>query len=201
MVSQLDLSNNQLCSLDYAGLGTYTAEGITAIANAMRVNGALRQVLALRPPECLSCYSNPCLVLNVSQLDLSSNELCGLDRRGRGTYTAEGITAIADALRVNGGLTKISLAENGLGEEGTKAICEALEQNKTLKELDLSGGFPSFSNFGFAGGAAGAKHVAKMLGVNGALTECDLSHNGLGEEGNASIRFAAQGKAGFNLHL
>jgi len=50
MVSQLDLSNNQLCSLDYAGLRTYTAEGITAIANAMRVNGALRQVLALRPP-------------------------------------------------------------------------------------------------------------------------------------------------------
>ncbi len=50
MVSQLDLSNNQLCSLDYAGLGTYTAEGITAIANAMRDNGALRQVLALRPP-------------------------------------------------------------------------------------------------------------------------------------------------------
>jgi hypothetical protein len=79
------------------------------------VTGALTQVLALRPPECLSCYSNPCLVLNTSQLDLSSNgnELCGLDglfgldRRGRGTYTAEGITAIADALRVNGALTQV----------------------------------------------------------------------------------------------
>jgi hypothetical protein len=170
MVSQLDLSNNQLCSLDYAGLGTYTAEGITAIANAMRVNGALRQVLALRPPECLSCYSNPCLVLNVSQLDLSSNELCGLDRRGRGTYTAEGITAIADALRVNGGLIKVSLAKNQLGEEGTKAICEALEQNKTLKELDISGEMFGKSNIG---GTAGVKHVAKMLGVNGALTKIE----------------------------
>ena len=39
MVSQLDLSNNQLC-----GRGTYTAEGITAIADALRVNGALTEV-------------------------------------------------------------------------------------------------------------------------------------------------------------
>ena len=43
----------------------------------------------------------------VLQLDLLSNQLCGLDRYGKGTYTAEGITAIADALRVNSALTKI----------------------------------------------------------------------------------------------
>ena len=63
----------------------------------------------------------------------------------------------------------MSLAENELEEEGTKAICEALEQNKTLKELDISGG-DSGSNIG---GLAGAKHVAKMLGVNGALTKIE----------------------------
>ena len=98
----------------------------------------------------------------VLQLDLSNNQLCGIDHNGEGTYTAEGITAIADALRVNGGLTKLSLAEDDeLGEEGTKAICEALEQNTTLKELDISGSK--------IGGSAGAKHVAKMVGVNGAL--------------------------------
>jgi len=66
---------------------------------------------------------------------------------------------------VTGGLTKISLARNKLGEEGTKAICEALKQNKTLKELKLSGYMGSN-----IGGAAGAKHVADMLGVNGELT-------------------------------
>jgi len=43
----------------------------------------------------------------VLQLDLLSNQLCGLDRYGKGTYTAEGITAFADALRVNSALTKI----------------------------------------------------------------------------------------------
>jgi hypothetical protein len=83
MVLQLDLSNNELCGVDSCGRGTYTAEGITAIADALRVNGAL------------------------TSLDLSHNQLCGLDHNGRGTYTAEGITAIADALRVNGALTKI----------------------------------------------------------------------------------------------
>ncbi len=101
----------------------------------------------------------------LTSLNLSYNQLCRLNRfLGDGTYTAEGITAIADALRVNGGLTKLSLAEDDeLGEEGTKAICEALEQNTTLKELDISGSK--------IGGSAGAKHVAKMVGVNGALTQ------------------------------
>ena len=75
---------------------------------------------------------------------------------------------MAKMLAVNGGLTMLSLANNNLGEEGTKAICEALEQNKTLKELDISGNW-----HGNIGGSAGAKHVAKMLGVNGALTKIE----------------------------
>ena len=104
----------------------------------------------------------------VLQLNLSGNELCGLDNDGGGTYNAEGITAIADALRVNGSLTKMSLAQNELEEEGTKAICEALEQNTTLKDLDIMGW--SGSNIG---GPAGAKHVAKMLGVNGSLKKME----------------------------
>eukprot|EP00900_Chrysochromulina_parva_P025970 jgi/Chrpa1/8006/Chrysochromulina_OHIO_Genome00011843-RA len=47
----------------------------------------------------------------LTSIDLSGSKLCGIwtDRDGYqyGTYTAEGITAIADALRVNGALTKI----------------------------------------------------------------------------------------------
>jgi hypothetical protein len=45
MVFQLDLSNNQLCGLNsYGSYGTYTAEGVTAIADALRVNGALTKI-------------------------------------------------------------------------------------------------------------------------------------------------------------
>jgi hypothetical protein len=87
MVSQLDLSGNELCGLDHRGGGTYTAKGITAIADALCVNGGL------------------------TSIDLSNNQLYGVwtDYRGQqhGTYTAEGFTAIADAMRVNGALTKI----------------------------------------------------------------------------------------------
>ena len=87
MILQLDLSNNKLCGRDRYGNGAYSAEGITAIADALRVNGAL------------------------TSLDLSNNALCGLVQGlfggVSGTYTAEGITAIADTLRINGALTKI----------------------------------------------------------------------------------------------
>jgi hypothetical protein len=43
----------------------------------------------------------------LTSLNLRSNQLCGFDNRGRGTYTAAGITAIADALRVNGALAEV----------------------------------------------------------------------------------------------
>jgi Ran GTPase-activating protein (RanGAP) involved in mRNA processing and transport len=149
----LNLSNNRVCGVwvEYGTQkGEYNVEGINAIADALRVNGAL------------------------TSIDLSGNQLCGIwtDWRGdqHGTYTTEGIIAIANAIRVNGALTKMSLAQNKLGEEGTKAICEALKQNKALKEFDLSG----YNNIG---GEAGAKHVADMLGVNGALTSINLSNN------------------------
>ena len=48
----------------------------------------------------------------LTTIDLSGNMLCcdvwtDDDGEQQGTYTAEGITAIADALRVNGSLTKM----------------------------------------------------------------------------------------------
>ena len=70
-------------SLSYNNLG---AAGAAALAPALAANGGL------------------------TSIDLSGNQLCGLwaDYRGQqGTYTAEGITAIADALRVNGALSKM----------------------------------------------------------------------------------------------
>ncbi len=87
-----------------------------------------------------------------------------------------GANAVAAMVAVAGVLTKLSLAQNKLEVEGTMVICEALEQNTTLKELDISGGYEYGGNIG---GSVGAKHVAKMLGVNGALTSIDLYNNKL----------------------
>jgi Ran GTPase-activating protein (RanGAP) involved in mRNA processing and transport len=161
MVLQLDLSCNKLCGLNNDGYGTYTAEGITAIADALRVNGTLTSI-ELRGNKlgdegwgaifAAICGNKDSKIMSM----VASDENIGL----------AGGKLIAEALctSVTGALTKLSLAWTKLEEEGTKAICEALKQNKTIKELDLSG----YDNIGRA---AGAKHVADMLGVNGALTQ------------------------------
>jgi hypothetical protein len=154
MVLQLDLSGNHLCGINEYGQGTYTAEGITAIADALRVNGALTvanllgnqldvesaKMLAevakqkgmslcgiqhdqttadfskqsLELPDAIllaSDLSQAVVTGGLTSLDLSKTALCGVVQhpsgRVSGTYTAEGITAIADALRVNGALTKM----------------------------------------------------------------------------------------------
>ena len=50
-----------------------------------------------------------------------------------GTYTAEGITALADALHVNASLTSCNLRDNSLGEVGWCAVFDALRDNPQNK--------------------------------------------------------------------
>ena len=62
-----------------------------------------------------------------SQLNLSGNQLCGIDVFGNGTYTTEGIIALADALKVTPSMTLLDVRLNSLGEEGKAALRKALE--------------------------------------------------------------------------
>ena len=98
-----------------------------------------------------------------SQLDLSKNQLCGLDSIGRGTYTAEGITAIADALKVTASVTKILVSRNKLGDEGATILCNALRESTVTKveELDLS-----YNDIG----PDGAKAIAALCAVCASIT-------------------------------
>ena len=114
-LTSLNLGDNQLCGLDGYGRGTYTADGITAIADALRVNGSLTSINMSRNHltnfgEDMTGIKELAAALGVNgsltSINLSNNVLCGM-KYGQGTYTAEGITAIADALRVNGSLTKM----------------------------------------------------------------------------------------------
>ena len=102
----------------------------------------------------------------VVQLDLSKNELCGLNREGYGTHTAEGIAAVADALRVNGGLTALDLRSNYLKDEGASAVCEAIQSNKETKLASLNFGDNDI-------GPVGANAVAAMVAVTGGLTKME----------------------------
>ena len=180
MVLQLNLSGNELCGLDNDGCGSYNAEGITAIADALRVNGSLTvtnllgneldvesakmlaQVakqkgislcgilrdqttvdyyrLHLHPPDAIllaSDLSQAVVTGGLTTIDLSGNQLCGVwtddDGDEHGNYTAEGITAIADALRINGSLTALNLSSNKLKDEGVSAVCEAIQSCSLTK--------------------------------------------------------------------
>jgi hypothetical protein len=94
-----------------------------------------------------------------------------------------GVKVLAEGIAVSASLTKISLAKNNLGEEGTKIICEAMKGNTTITELDLSG-WGHTSNIG---GAPGAKCVADMLRVTASLTSINLFANNLGPEGARAL--------------
>jgi hypothetical protein len=102
---------------------------------------------------------------------------------------------------VTGGLTKISISKNKLGEEGTKAICEAIEQNTTLKELDISGGFKDSKIMSLDAaseniGPAGFKLIAEALrtSVTGALTVTNLLGNELDAESAKMLAEVAKQK-------
>ena len=69
---------------------------------------------------------------SLTSLNLSNNELCGV-KYGRGTYTADGIKAIADALRVSASLTLLDVRYNSLDEEGEAVLRKAVESCSGLK--------------------------------------------------------------------
>jgi hypothetical protein len=65
---------------------------------------------------------------------------------------------------VTGALTKLSIDGNHVGDKGVGAICEAIQSNKETK-------LTSLNMAGNSIGQVGAKSVATMVAVTGALTE------------------------------
>ena len=76
------------------------------------------------------------------QLDLSNNRLCGLYKNSftgevRGTYNAEGITVIANALKVTPSLTSLDAHGNDLDAQSKQALREAVKGHKRSIDLKL----------------------------------------------------------------
>ena len=80
-----------------------------------------------------------------------------------GTFTAEGIHALADALKVTASVTKILVGENELGDAGATIVCDALRESTVtnMQELDLR-----YNQIG----PEGAKAVAAMAAVVASVT-------------------------------
>ena len=115
----------------------------------------------------------------LTTLDLSNNQLCGLDRFGDGTYNPSGIQAIASALAVNAVLNKLVLSFNSIYDEGAIALGEALKSNKTLKELELV-----YCDIGAEGGKALASALSEGSAV---LNKIVLDGNKIKDEGAIAL--------------
>ena len=97
---------------------------------------------------------------------MGDNQLCGINRRGQGTYTTEGITKLCEGLKgsavtslrcadapkrspfcqrpltlVMTSLSRArSLFNNALGHIGAAALAKGLKGNSTLQELEYACG-------------------------------------------------------------
>jgi Ran GTPase-activating protein (RanGAP) involved in mRNA processing and transport len=95
----------------------------------------------------------------------------------------EGAKALADALGKDSRLTSLGLFGNSIGDEGAKALADALGKNSGLTSLYLGA-----NNIG----AEGAKALADALGKDSSLTGLNLWHNNIGDEGAKALADALE---------
>jgi hypothetical protein len=86
----------------------------------------------------------------------------------------DGAKAIADALKVNHSLETLYLNDNNIGDDGAKAIADALKDNKSLDKLDLDDNKIDDD---------GAKAIADALKVNHRLESLLLRNNNISADG------------------
>ena len=83
------------------------------------------------------CWSKPYLAaFSFAQIDLSCNQLCGLDRYGDGTYADEGIKAIANGISVSASLTAADLQCNFFDADVEQRLRNAVKDRDSF-ELNL----------------------------------------------------------------
>ena len=107
--------------------------------------------------------------------------------------TAHDATVVAESLKSNTSVTAVNLHSNKeIGDEGAKALAEALKVNATVEKLHLE-------DCGI--GDDGAAAIAEALRSNTSLTELNLRDNGIGEQGKQLLRDAVVGREGFRLYV
>ena len=109
---------------------------------------------------------------------------------GKG-LTAHDATVVAEILKSNTSVTRVNLSYNEeIGDEGAKALAEALKVNATVEVLALD-------DCGI--GDDGAAALAEALGSNTSLMKLHLGDNEVGEKGEQLLRDAVAGREGFEL--
>ena len=178
-------------------LGGDRPTGLLAIAQLMRgcfsinlTNNCLTCAEAMQVSEGLR------LSTRLQQLTLSNNRICGVwfdSGAFKGEYTAEGLLAVAHAVRTSPSLTKLDLSQNSLGVayvdgvrvnsmQGITALTEAVGASKSLQRLAI--GYNSL-------GPTAGKAVGDAFAASSSLAELDIGGNLIGLKGGKAICDAA----------
>ncbi|KAK3282617.1 hypothetical protein CYMTET_9653 [Cymbomonas tetramitiformis] len=134
---------------------------------------------------------------SLNELYLDSNQLCGLNIFGEGTYDASGNKALAEALVFNTSLNTLDICDNGITGEAARQLAEVVLAHPSIKvfnkmqmqdlkddkvtELDLS-----MKKIG----VPGALVLGRLLVSNGSLNALHLGGNRIGSEGAKALAVA-----------
>jgi Leucine-rich repeat (LRR) protein len=221
-LTSLDVSSNKLGSLSSQGgwvkeagvqycspTGTYQhkkpagenfkAEGLIALTNAIRDNGALTRLDISNNQFCDDDGGAPAGKAISDMLAVNST-LRELDVSGNAQYgSSEGGPAFAQALSVgisgNGALSTLRLKDNQLAtKEAGKALAAALAGNSVLTELDVSSNNWYYNSGNKGDGAGFAQELAAGIKDMGALSKLVMRQNDIhgAEAGRAFADMLAQ---------
>ena len=130
--------NRTLKTLNIDG-NVMSVECATQLAEALKVNGTLQSLsmcycfLDADNAGCMRALAEALTVnRTLKKLILNENK-----DDGQG-FSAEGLTHLAEALKVNQGLTRLELMLGNIGDEGALPFVEALKVNRTLTHLDFA---------------------------------------------------------------
>jgi WD40 repeat protein/Ran GTPase-activating protein (RanGAP) involved in mRNA processing and transport len=110
--------------------------------------------------------------------NISLTELILLNPGGHFFIGDEGARALAEALKTNKTLKVLRLGSNRIGSAGAIALAKMLEANNSIELLDLH-----WNDIG----DAGAKALAQVLRSHPKLTTLEVEHNGIGKDGGAAL--------------
>jgi len=118
-------------------------------------------------------------------LNLTNNQLCGIDEYGDGAYTAEGIVQISEALKVNKTLQSINI-------DGHPLLIMQLKGDEPAKSIDLSNALFIFmtaeqcykENDSKRLEVGSAVIIASLIGSNSVTKSLNLAGNAIGYRGD-----------------
>ena len=143
--------------------GTFSAEGITALSEAIKVTASVTEC-KLRGNELgVEVWT---IIFNTLR-DSPTSKIATWDLYDE-NLGPEIAKPLAEYISVTTSLTRLVLKDNNLGPEGARHLSEGLKINKSITELDISN-----ANGSSSGDirAEGAKYIADMLLFNASLTQ------------------------------